>query len=97
MRASGEARVASELARGLTELTGTGPSSFATLFQAFLESQQKLLATQTNALAVQSAPPLPTFTGDNVEVEDNSLRSGLRGLRKGLPCWLGKKIRSATS
>ncbi len=76
-RASGEARVVSELASGLTALTGTGPSSFAAFFQSFLESQQKLLATQTNALAVQSAPPLPTFTGDNVEVEKNGFEKWL--------------------
>ena len=93
-----EARMVSELATGLTKLTtDIGPLSLATFFQAFLESQQKFLATQTNALAVQSAPPLPTFTRDNVEAEDNSLRNGLRGSRKGLPCSFGRKIRSATS
>ena len=73
-----EAHVAFELATGLMKLTtGIGPSSLATFFQAFLESQQKFLPTQTNALAVQSAPPLPTFTGDNVDAEDNSFEKWL--------------------
>ena len=37
-----------------------------------MESQKKLLAAQTNALAVQTAPPLACFTGEEVEVEEKS-------------------------
>ena len=57
-RVSSEARVVHDLAGSFGELTGTGPASFATFFQSFLESQSKLLLAQTNALAVQSVPPL---------------------------------------
>ena len=70
-RASGEARAVRELAGTLRDLTGTGPASIATFFESFLESQAKLLAAQANALAIQSSPPLPSFTGEDVEVEEN--------------------------
>ena len=54
------------------DLTGTGPASLATFFENFMESQKKLLAAQTNALAVQTAPPLACFTGEEIEVEEKS-------------------------
>ena len=76
-RASGQARVASDLARGLTALTGSGPASLSTFFQSFLEAQQKLLVAQTNALAIQSAPPLHLFTGEDVEKEENTFEKWL--------------------
>ena len=46
-------------------------------FQAFLEQQSKLLTVQVNALALQSAPPLVTFTGEEVEVEGKSFEKWL--------------------
>jgi len=56
---------------------GTGPSSLSSLFRSLLESQSKLLATQSNALVVQSSPQLARFTGENVEVDGNSFASWL--------------------
>ena len=43
-------------------LTGTGPSSLASVFHGLLDSQAKLLAVQTNTLAIQSGPPLAPFS-----------------------------------
>ena len=73
-RVYSKARVVYELVAGLT---GSGPSSLSSVFQGFLESQAKLLAVQTNTLAVQSAPPLVPFTGEDVEVETNSFERWL--------------------
>ena len=73
-RVNGEARAVLALVGGLT---GSGPSSLTSVFQGFLESQAKLLAVQTNALAVQSAPPLASFTGEDIETETNSFERWL--------------------
>ena len=69
---SSEARTVRELAGTLRDLMGTGPASLTTFFSSFLESQSKLLAAQVNAVAMQSTPPLPYFTGEDTEVEENS-------------------------
>ena len=50
-------------------LTKTGPSSLASAFYDFLDSQAKLLAVQTNTLAIQSGPPSAQFSGEDIEVE----------------------------
>lgn len=71
-RVSGEARVVHDLASSFKDLTGTGPASLTSFFQSFLDSQTKLLTAQANALAVQSAPPLAVFTGEDVEDEEKS-------------------------
>ena len=68
-RVKGEARAVLDL---VGALTGTGPSSLATVFNGFLESQAKLLAVQTSALAIQSGPPLAPFSGEDIEVEANA-------------------------
>ena len=60
-------------------LTGTGPSSLASVFYGLLDSQAKLLAVQTNALAIQNGPPSASFSGKDIEVEANSFTH-----------WLGK-------
>ncbi len=73
-RAYSEARVVSDL---VGSLTGSGPSSLQSVFQDFLESQAQLLAMQTNALSEQSAPPLLSFTGEDVEAEANSFERWL--------------------
>ena len=52
----------SDLAGGLKDLMGTGPASLTTFFQR----HKKASGCINNALAVQGAPPLPSFTGDNV-------------------------------
>ena len=57
----------------------------ATFFQSFLESQSKLLTAQANALAVQSAPPLAVFTGEDVEDKEKSFER-----------WLGRFEERAT-
>ena len=51
-------------------------------FASFLESQSKLLGAQTNALAIQSVPPLICFSGEGMDDEDNSLSSWLDRLEE---------------
>ena len=71
-RVSAEARGVHDLASSLRDFMGSGPGSLSTFFSSFMDSQSKLLAAQTNALAIQSAPPLTTFSGEDVEVEEKS-------------------------
>lgn len=71
-RLSSESRAVRDMACSLRELTGTGPASLATFFESFMESQTKLLTAQTNALAVQTAPPLACFSGEDIEVEEKT-------------------------
>ena len=71
---SGEARGVSVLIDGLI---GSGPSSLRSIFDSFLEAQAKLLTMQTTAVAVQSAPPLGSFTCEDIESEDNSFEHWL--------------------
>ena len=89
-RVNGEARAVLALVGGLT---GTGPSSLTSVFQGFLESQAKLLAVQTNAMAVQSAPPLTPFTGEDIETEANSFERWLDKFedRATLLSWTGEQ------
>ena len=71
-RVSAEARGVHDLASSMRDFMGSGPGSLSTFFAGFMDSQSKLLAAQTNALAIQSAPPLATFSGEDIEVEEKS-------------------------
>ena len=73
-RVNGEVRAVSELIVGLT---GTGPSSLRHVFESFLETQAKLLDRQATAAAVNSAPPLDSFTGEDLESHDHSFERWL--------------------
>ena len=73
-RVNGEVCAVSELIVGLT---GTGPSSLRHVFESFLETQAKLLDRQATAAAVSSAPPLDSFTGEDLESHDHSFERWL--------------------
>ena len=63
-RVSDKARGVSVLINGLI---GSGPSSLKSIIDGFLEAQAKVLTMQTTAVAVQRAPPLGSFTGEDIE------------------------------
>jgi len=70
-RVSAEAREVHDIASSLCDFMGSGPGGLSTFF-AFMDAQSKLLAAQTNALALQSAPPLASFSGEDIEDEEKS-------------------------
>ena len=39
------------------------------LFEKVMEAQTKILAAQASAMTIQSFPPLPMFTGEDVQSE----------------------------
>lgn len=71
-RVSAEARGVHDLASSLHNFMGSGLGSLSTFFAAFMDSQSKLLAAQTNSLALQATPPLASFSGEDIEDEEKS-------------------------
>ena len=51
----------------------SGPVSHSEMlrsFDKFIQAQTKMMQAQANAVAVQSFPPLPMFTGEDIDSDE---------------------------
>ena len=54
-------------------------------FEKFIEAQTKMMNAHAKTVAFQNFPPLPSFTGEEVDCEDKHLLSRMKDLKSVLP------------
>ena len=52
--------------------TGSRESGLLETFEKFIEAQTKVMSTHAKTVTVQNFPPLPSFTGEEIDCEDKS-------------------------